>query len=145
MIKNKWLEKHLEEIGHNTEEVWTSIMKNDGSVQHLGHILSKEVMEVFKTAREINPMWYIEHASIRQPFVCQGQSLNLFPPVDITKQEMSDIHFYAWKKKVKTLYYLRGKKKKNINIGTGGDTPLNSVPVRQKIEYDSGGCLSCEA
>lgn len=142
LIKNKYLEADLEAQGMNTEEVWSSIMKNDGSVQHLDE-LDERIKAIYKTAREINPMWIIELASIRQPYICQSQSVNIFPPVDITKQEMSDIHFAAWKKGVKSLYYCRGKSKKKAKVGTGGEMPLNSVPVRQTIEY-SDGCLSCE-
>lgn len=143
LIKNKYLEAVLEALGQNTDEIWASIMVKEGSVQHLD-FLSETEKAVFKTAREINPMWYIELAALRQPHICQSQSLNLFPPEDITLDEMSDIHFAAWKKGVKTLYYCRGNSKKKANVCTGGEAPLNSVAVRQKIEYADGGCLSCE-
>ena len=143
LIKNKYLEAVLEKYGMNTPEVWNDIMTKDGSAQHLTQ-LTKEERGVFKIAREINPMWNIEQASIRQPYICQSQSLNIFPPEDITLEEMSDIHMAAWKKKVKTMYYCRGKSKKKAKVGTGGDMPLNSVAVRQKIEYADGSCISCE-
>jgi ribonucleoside-diphosphate reductase alpha chain len=61
---------------------------------------------------------------------------------DITKEEMSDIHMMAWKKKLKTLYYCRTKAAVKANIGTGGEMPLNAIPIRQKIEYDETVCRS---
>lgn len=143
LIKNKYLEAVLEKYGTNTPEVWNEIMTKDGSAQHLTQ-LTKEERDTFKIAREINPMWNIEQAALRQPHICQSQSLNIFPPEDITLEEMSDIHMAAWRKKVKTMYYCRGKSKKKAKVGTGGDMPLNSVAVRQKIEYADGGCISCE-
>lgn len=143
LIKNQYLEGVLTKHGENTAEVWNDIMTKDGSVQHLT-FLTDEERSVFKTAREINPMWIVEQAALRQPHICQSQSVNIFPPEDITLEEMSDIHMAAWKKGVKTLYYCRGKSKKKAKVGTGGDMPLNSVAVRQKIEYADGGCLSCE-
>lgn len=143
LIKNKYLEKVLEKYGLNTDEVWTGIMTRDGSAQHL-EALTQEERDVFKIGREINPMWLIEQAAARQSYVCQSQSLNIFPPEDITLEEMSDIHMAAWKKKVKTMYYCRGKSKKKAKVGTGSGMPLNSVPVRQKIEYEETVCKSCE-
>lgn len=143
LIKNKYLEKHLDSIGYNTDEVWLSIIENDGSVQHLS-FLDDHTKKVFKIAYEIDPMWIIELASIRQDHICQSQSVNLFVPNDITKEEMSDIHMMAWKKKLKTLYYCRTKAAVKANIGTGGEMPLNAIPIRQKIEYDETVCRSCE-
>lgn len=143
LIKNKYLEKHLDSIGYNTDEVWLSIIENDGSVQHLS-FLDDHTKKVFKIAYEIDPMWVVELAAIRQDYICQSQSVNLFVPNDITKEEMSDIHMMAWKKKLKTLYYCRTKAAVKANIGTGGEMPLNAIPIRQKIEYDETVCRSCE-
>lgn len=141
LIKNKYLKALLESHGKDTSEVWSSIVTNEGSVQHLD-FLSEHEKGVFKTAYEINPMWIIEQASERQKYICQSQSVNLFLPADVTAQELSDIHFMAWLKGLKSLYYCRGKSAVKANIGTGADRPLNAVPVRAKIEYE--GCLSCE-
>lgn len=141
LIKNKYLKALLESYGKDTSEVWSSIVTNDGSVQHLD-FLSEHEKAVFKTAYEINPMWIIEQAAERQKYICQSQSVNLFLPADVTAQELSDIHFMAWLKGLKSLYYCRGKSAVKANIGTGADRPLNAVPVRAKIEYE--GCLSCE-
>lgn len=141
LIKNKYLEKYLESIGKNTKEVWNDIIVNDGSVQHLDFI-DDHTKKVFAIGSEISPMWVIELASIRQDFISQGQSINIYVPNDITKQEMSDIHITAWKKGCKALYYCRTKSATKTHIGTGGEQPLNSIPVRATIEYYSE-CLSC--
>ena len=87
-------------------------------------------------------MWIIEHASVRQKHVCQSQSINLFMPTGTTIQELSDVHMKAWKSGLKSLYYCRAKPSVKANVGTGGETPLNAVPVRTKIEYEE--CLSCQ-
>jgi ribonucleoside-diphosphate reductase alpha chain len=143
LIKNKYLKKLLETKGQDTDEVWSSVVINDGSVQHLD-CLTDEEKAVFKTAYEINPMWIVEQAGERQKHICQSQSVNLFTPADITAQELSDIHITAWVKGLKSLYYCRGKGAAKASVGTGTDKPLNAVAVRTKIEYDQSGCLSCE-
>lgn len=142
LIKNKYLKKVLQELDKDTEEVWKDIITNEGSVQHL-EFLSNDVKAVFKTASEINPMWVVELASIRQKHICQSQSLNIFVDADTTLQEMSDIHMRGWKQGVKTFYYCRSKPAVRANLGTGGEKPLNSVPVKANIEYDE--CLACQA
>lgn len=141
LIKNKYLKKKLQELGKDTDEVWSSITVNEGSVQHLD-FLDDHTKAVFKTAYEISPMWVIEQASERQKHICQSQSVNLSLPADVTAEELSDIHIMAWAKGLKSLYYCRGKSAVKANIGTGAERPLNAVPVRTKIEYE--GCLSCE-
>lgn len=141
LIKNKYLKKKLQEIGKDTDEVWSSITVNEGSVQHLD-FLDDHTKAVFKTAYEISPMWVIEQASVRQGYICQSQSVNMFLPADVTAEELCDIHIMAWAKGLKSLYYCRGKSATKANIGTGSDRPLNSVPVRAKIEYEA--CLACE-
>lgn len=141
LIKNKYLTELLEKKGMNTEQVWKSILKNNGSVGHLDFLTQQE-KKVFATSSEISPMAIIEQAAIRQKFVCQSQSINIFVPKDITMEEMSDIHMKAWGEGVKTLYYCRAEGAERADIGTGADKPLNAVPVRRKIEYDN--CISCE-
>ena len=107
-VKNRYLEALLEEKGHNTEDVWSSIFTNEGSVQHLD-FLSQEEKDVFKTAFEIDQRWLIEHAGDRTPFVCQAQSLNVFLPANVHKADLHRIHWEAWQKGVKSLYYCRSK------------------------------------
>ena len=107
-VKNAYLEKLLEAKGMNTEDVWSSIFTNEGSVQYLD-FLSQEEKDVFKTAFEIDQRWLIEHAADRTPFVCQAQSLNVFLPANVNKTDLHRIHWDAWKKGVKSLYYCRSK------------------------------------
>ena len=107
-VKNRYLEKCLEEKGQNTEEIWSSVFTNEGSVQHLD-FLSDDEKDVFKTAFEIDQRWLIEHAADRTPFVCQAQSLNIFLPGNVHKTELHNVHWLAWKKGVKSLYYCRSK------------------------------------
>lgn len=141
LIKNKYLEEELEKIGKNTDEVWTDILESEGSVQHLD-FLSDELKAVFKTFSEISPFWIIEQQAERQKQVCQSVSLNIKVPNDTTAQEMSDYHIKGWAKGLKSFYYCRAQASSRANIGTGGDRPLNSVPVRQKYEFNE--CLACE-
>lgn len=143
LIKNKWLEKLLESKGMNTKEVWDSIINNEGSVQHLTCLTEFE-KSVFETFKETDPMWIIEHAAAKQPYICQAQSINIRVPADITMQRMSDIHITAWYKGIKSLYYLRGESATQVKVGTGGERPLNSVPVKV-VEYSlENDCKSCE-
>lgn len=137
LICNEHLLKLLESKGVNVMEQVDKVIADNGSVQQLD-CLTEHEKKVFKCGNEINPMWIIELASIRQEFICQSQSVNIFVRKGITLQEMSDIHMYAWKKGLKALYYCRGEAARKI--GTGSEQPLNSVPV--VIEY--GTCLSCE-
>lgn len=105
-VRNKHLTKILEEYGFNNEDTWSSISSHEGSVQHL-HFLSDEEKLVFKTAPEIDQRWVIEHAADRTPYICQAQSVNLFVAPDIHKRDLHLLHFNAWKKGMKSLYYNR--------------------------------------
>ncbi|MGQ0528039.1 MAG: ribonucleoside-diphosphate reductase subunit alpha [Alphaproteobacteria bacterium] len=107
-VKNRYLMELLEKKGQNTDDVWSSIFTNEGSVLHLD-FLSPEEKDVFKTAFEIDQRWLIEHAGDRSPFVCQAQSLNVFLPANVNKMELHRIHWEAWRKGVKSLYYCRSK------------------------------------
>lgn len=108
LVKNKFLEGLLESYGKNTEEIWTSIITNKGSVQHLD-FLSDWEKDVFKTAIEIDQRWIVEHAGSRQPYICQSQSVNLFFAPDTSVKYLNDVHLLAWKRGLKTLYYLRSE------------------------------------
>lgn len=142
LIKNKYLEKILQTYEKDVPEVWKSIQDNKGSVQHLNFLTDLE-KSVFKTFSEINPMYVIEQAAARTPYICQSTSVNIQVTKDITKEEMSDIHIKAWGSGVKTLYYCRAEGADKADIGTGTEKPLNAVPVRKKIEYET--CFACEA
>ena len=110
-VRNPELIKLLEErISDETkrEKVWSSITTNAGSVQHLEEdIISEWEKEVFKTAFEIDQRWVVGHAADRQPFICQGQSVNLFFPSGSDRNYVLTTHIKAWKEGLKALYYLR--------------------------------------
>lgn len=108
VVKNKYLEKVLEEKGYNTEETWSRILQNEGSVHDLP-FLTEDEKSVFKTAFELDQRWIIELAGDRQPYICQAQSLNIFLPSNVHKRVLHQLHFMAWEVKVKSLYYLRSK------------------------------------
>lgn len=105
-VRNKYLEKLLSSKGFNNDQVWSSIATHEGSVQHLT-FLSAHEKEVFKTAHEIDQNWLIDLAADRTPHISQSQSLNLFLAGNVSKMYLNNIHFRAWKKGVKSLYYCR--------------------------------------
>ena len=138
LVFNDYLKALHEEKGQWTKEVRDSILENDGSVQHLD-FLSEHEKNVYKTFIEIDPQWLIEHASIRQPFICQSQSLNIKVRKDITKQQFSDIHMLAWAKGIKTLYYCRAEGANKTSVASSG-APLNQI----QVDIDFNTCKSCE-
>jgi ribonucleoside-diphosphate reductase alpha chain len=110
--KNKWLDVIIKERVTDPgeyQDIWSSIIANDGSVQHLD-ILTDIEKEVFKTGMEIDQRWVVEHAADRQEFIDQAQSLNLFFRPDVNVKYLHACHFLAWKKGLKTLYYCRSEK-----------------------------------
>jgi len=133
--KNKFLEEVLEQYSQNTDNTWSSIIANKGSVQHLD-FLTEDEREVFKTAVEINQAWVVEHASMRQEFICQSQSVNLFFPPDVNKGDLHNVHMLAWAKNMKTLYYLRSEA-----IGRADNV---SNQAKREIIFEQADCLSCE-
>ena len=138
LVKNKYLDEILmKKIGHmeTYEETWKSIIANRGSVQHLD-ILDDWEKDVFKTAVEINQAWLIEHASQRQQFICQSQSVNLFFPPDVNKGDLHNIHMLAWAKNLKTLYYLRSEAISRADNVT--------AQAKREIIFENEECLSCE-
>ena len=105
-VRNRHLQKLLVEKGRDDEETWSNITITKGSVQHLD-FLTNEEKAVFKTAFELDQRWVIEHAADRAPFVCQSQSVNIFLPANVHKRDLHQIHYQAWKRGVKSLYYCR--------------------------------------
>ncbi len=105
-VRNKNLVKLLESKGRNTEDIWSSITTNEGSVQHLDFLDEHEKF-VFKTAQEIDQRWIIDLSAERGEYICQAQSLNIFMPGNVSKRSLHDIHFRAWQKGLKSLYYCR--------------------------------------
>lgn len=105
-VRNRHLQALLAERGLDTNEVWSSITLHQGSVQHLP-FLTEYQKAVYKTAFELDQRWIIEHAADRTPYICQSQSVNIFLPADVHKRDLHQIHYMAWKKGMKSLYYCR--------------------------------------
>tara|TARA_B100001996_G_scaffold260104_1_gene202425 strand:- start:9 stop:863 length:855 start_codon:yes stop_codon:yes gene_type:complete len=147
-VRNKYLTKILERHEKNNDEVWSSITTNQGSVSHLD-FLTKEEKEVFKTAFEIDQRWIVELGADRTPNISQAQSVNIFVPADVHKKELHQIHFQAWKKGLKSLYYCRSKsiqRAENINAGSSTDVTKNVYSGKENSnkENDYEECLSCQ-
>ena len=143
-VKNPYLEQVLEAKGKNTESVWSSILKNEGSVQHLD-CLSEDEKNVFKTAFEIDQRWIIELAADRTPLICQAQSLNIFIPGDVDKWDLHMLHWMAWERGVKSLYYCRSKSVQRAGFAGDegkGDAVEAPVMATEKTDYDE--CLACQ-
>ncbi len=138
LLKNEYLEDCLRDIDMDNDEVWKSIITNNGSVQHL-EFLDDYTKDVFKTAVEIDQKWVIEFAADRQKEICQSQSLNVFFPANVSKQELHAIHMMAWKQGVKTLYYLRSEAIKRAET-------VSDEALRKYIfdSIDENACLACE-
>lgn len=103
-VMNKYLKEVLKGYDKDTDEVWSSIRKKDGSVQHLDFLTDHE-KEVFKTFGEIDPFKIIEQAADRQPHVDQSQSINLMISSKMETREINQLYLYAWEMGVKSLYY----------------------------------------
>lgn len=143
-MQNKHLVKLLSEKGQNTKEVWSSIMKHEGSVQHFDFLTDDE-KEVFKTAFEIDQIALIDLAADRTPYICQATSLNIFLPANVHKKLLHDIHMRAWKKGVKSLYYLRSRSVQRAESGYDHHSKINelSKSVRNMDDkYDE--CTVCQ-
>ena len=121
--KNKYLEPVLENYGKNTDDVWKSIVVNEGSVQQLS-FLSDEEKATFLTAREINQFAMIKLAAARQPFICQGQSLNFFFPSNVDPEYFNQVHIEAWKQKLLSVYYCRTS---SVLKGDSGSREYNKL------------------
>lgn len=107
-VRNRHLEEVLESKGKNTDGVWATILENEGSVQHLD-CLDEHEKATFRTAFEIDQRYVISHAADRAPYICQAQSLNIFIPGNVDKWDLHMLHWTAWERGVKSLYYCRSK------------------------------------
>ncbi len=136
-VKNKYLKAVLAEKGIDNDETWSSIFTYEGSVQHLDE-LSQEEKDVFKTAFEIDQRWIIEHSADRTPFVCQAQSVNVFLPANVNKADLHHIHWAAWKKGCKSLYYCRSK---SIQRAESDASWKRSIESDKKNEGEDQGAM----
>ncbi len=147
-VRNKNLVKLLESKGKNSEDIWSSITITEGSVQHLDFLDEHEKL-VFKTAQEIDQRWMIDLSAERQDYICQAQSLNVFLPGDVSKKELHEVHFRAWQKGLKSLYYCRSTSVQRADkVSTKSEShelfskePLEELKVEQN-KYDE--CLACQ-
>ena len=139
-VKNEHLERTLEKRGQNTPETWASILEHEGSVQHLD-CLSADEKDVFKTAFEIDQRWIVELAADRTPEICQSQSINIFLPGDVDKWDLHMLHWSAWERGVKSLYYLRSKSVQRAAYA-GGEALVMEIKDDSKTDYEE--CLACQ-
>ncbi|MGP8025271.1 MAG: ribonucleoside-diphosphate reductase subunit alpha [Acidocella sp.] len=153
-VRNRPLQKVLAKYGKDDEETWSSITTTKGSVQHLDFLTQHE-KDVYKTAFELDQRWIIEHAADRAPYICQSQSINLFLPANVNKRDLHQIHYQAWKKGVKSLYYCRSlsiQRADNVSekrekasmltpaVANDADNPLPMAASSSNYEE----CLACQ-
>jgi len=144
IVKNPYLEKLLDKKSKNSAAVWNSILEKNGSVQHLD-FLSPEEKAVFKTSFEIDQRWLLDFAGDRAPFIDQAQSLNLFIPADVDKWDLMMLHFQAWEKGIKSLYYLRSKSVQRAGFAGGVEADNTAEAAKYELpttDYDE--CLACQ-
>ena len=144
VVKNPYLEKLLDTKSKNSTNVWNSILEKGGSVAHLD-FLTPEEKAVYKTSFEIDQRWLLEFAADRTPYIDQAQSLNLYIPADVDKWDLMMLHFQAWEKGIKSLYYLRSKSVQRAGFAGGveaDNTAEAAVYTLPTTDYDE--CLACQ-
>ncbi len=142
-VKNPYLERLLETKGQNTDSVWNSILENEGSVQHLD-FLSQDDKDVYKTAFELDQRWVIELAADRTPEICQSQSVNLFLPGDVDKWDLHMLHWTAWERGMKSLYYLRSKSVQRAAFAGADIAEVSGYSPESLGKTDYEECLACQ-
>ena len=145
--KNKFLDKiikeKVDEQSVDYQDIWSSIIANDGSVQHLS-IFSDWEKDVFKTSMEIDQRWIVEHAGHRQSFIDQAQSINLFFRPDVDIKYLHAVHFQAWKQGLKTLYYCRSEKLAKADKVSNKIERNIIQEIDLKALAEGENCLACE-
>ena len=142
-VRNRHLDKLLDEKGQNNDDVWSSIVTSGGSVQHLD-FLSDDEKAVFKTAFELDQRWLIDFAGDRSELIDQAQSLNVFLPANIHKRDLHQIHFQAWKKGVKSLYYCRSLSIQRAEKADDDTKAMQEAMAAAAEGNDYEECLSCQ-
>ena len=152
LAKNKWLDRVIEKYlagdgetisTNDYNDIWSSIIANDGSVQHLTW-MDDWTKDVFKTSMEIDQRWLVNHAADRQEYIDQAQSLNLFFRPDVHIMYLHAVHFQAWKQGLKTLYYCRSEK---IGKADKVSRRIEREVIKEldmKALIDGDACLACE-
>ena len=152
--KNKWLDRIIKaycdtppadgKLDMDYDEIWSSIIANDGSVQHLAW-MDDWTKDVFKTSMEIDQRWVIQHAADRQTYIDQAQSLNLFFRPDVNIKYLHAVHFQAWKQGLKTLYYCRSEKlAKADKVSKKIERQVIQEIDLKALAKDEDVCLACE-
>ncbi len=146
VVQNPYLKALLASKSKDSTAVWNSILEHGGSVQHLD-FLSPEEKDVYKTSFEIDQRWLLEFAADRTPYIDQAQSLNLYIPADVDKWDLMMLHFQAWERGIKSLYYLRSKSVQRAGFAGGveadntADAPKFELAAQQ-TDYEE--CLACQ-
>jgi ribonucleoside-diphosphate reductase alpha chain len=147
--KNRYLDEIIqnESVNHKegwADEVWSSIIANDGSVQHLDW-MDEWTKDVFKTSMEIDQRWVVQHAADRQEFIDQAQSLNVFFRPDSHIKYIHAVHFQAWKQGLKTMYYCRSDKiAKADKVSKRIEREVIKEIDLHALTGDADTCLACE-
>jgi ribonucleoside-diphosphate reductase alpha chain len=148
--KNKFLDKIIQEKcdadkSLDYQEIWSSIIANDGSVQHL-EFLDEWTKDVYKTGMEIDQRWVVDHAANRQSYIDQAQSINLFFRPDVNVMYLHAVHFQAWKQGLKTLYYCRSEKlAKADKVSKKIEREIiQEIDLKELASDNYEGCLACE-
>jgi ribonucleoside-diphosphate reductase alpha chain len=143
-VRNPHLAKLLMAKGADTLEVWQSIVEHEGSVAHLD-VLTQHEKATFRTAFEIDQRWIIELAADRAPFICQSQSINIYLPADIDKWDLHMLHWTAWRRGIKSLYYCRSKSLSRAafagKLAADGNHAQASTALT-RTDYEE--CLACQ-
>lgn len=142
--KNKYLVNLLQRYEMDNQEIWTSILQHEGSVQHLKDRIPEFELTPFKTAIEVDQAWLVQHASDRQQYICQAQSLNLFFPSDVEISYLHAVHMLAWQAGLKSLYYCRSVSANKAKIGRVERVRLEEVIANNAANNSEVACLACE-
>jgi len=143
-VRNKYLKRLLAEKGMDNDEIWSSVTTHEGSVQHLDFLDENEKL-VFKTAYEMDQRWVVEHAGDRAPYICQAQSVNLFIPGNVHKRDLHGLHWLAWKKGVKSLYYCRSTSmQRSDKVSHKVPAIQMELSLKNKQENPFEECLACQ-
>ncbi|WP_296677312.1 ribonucleoside-diphosphate reductase subunit alpha [Novosphingobium sp.] len=146
VVKNPYLQALLAAKSKDSNNVWNTILERGGSVQHLD-FLSAEEKAVYKTSFEIDQRWLLEFAADRTPYIDQAQSLNLYIPADVEKWDLMQLHFQAWEKGIKSLYYLRSKSVQRAGFAGGVEADNTALAPKMELaaqETDYEECLACQ-
>jgi len=147
--KNRFLDAIMQHMAATQEEGWyedtlASITAHDGSIQHLD-CFDEHTKAVFKTAREIDQRWIIEHAIDRQEKIDQAQSVNIYLAPDVNVKYLHAVHFMAWKGGLKSMYYCRSKKLRSADqVGKRVERRRIEDEINMQEVAQGTSCIACE-